>query len=77
MGQLLIITNSYDATTDLLIPRLPDCVFRFNVDLIAEYKYHSTRKGLPFRMWLEDASRARTYPKRTGESRSGHQRKPL
>jgi len=35
---LLIITNSYDGTTDLLIPRLPaDSVFRLNCDLLESY----------------------------------------
>ncbi len=36
---LLILTNSYDVTTDLLIHRIPsERVFRFNLDLFRQYR---------------------------------------
>jgi hypothetical protein len=40
MGELLIITNSYDVTTDLLLDRLPPdaSVFRFNFDQFDKYQ---------------------------------------
>jgi len=38
-GTLLIITSSYDATVDFLLPFLPaDRVFRFNTDLFQQYE---------------------------------------
>ena len=43
---LLILTNSYDSTTDLLINRLPKFgVFRLNCDLIDSYKIEMSRSG--------------------------------
>jgi hypothetical protein len=39
-GVLLVVTNSYDATADLLVSRLgKDQVFRFNFDLWSEYRF--------------------------------------
>jgi hypothetical protein len=47
---LLILTNSYDATTDLLIPRLSQVpVFRLNTDLFSEYEFSISDSGWVFR----------------------------
>lgn len=46
MTDLLIITNSYDVTTDLLLDRLPDGrVFRLNFDQIDRYRIRFDRSG--------------------------------
>lgn len=43
---LLILTNSFDGTTDLLIRKLPvDAVFRLNCDLLESYKIEITQHG--------------------------------
>ncbi len=43
---LLIFTNSFDTTTDLLIERLPDVpVFRFNIDLWRDYVWQFGPNG--------------------------------
>jgi hypothetical protein len=43
---LLIITGSYDATTDFLLPQLPEeQVFRLNTDLFREYKIAFDAQG--------------------------------
>ena len=43
---LLIITTSYDATVDFLVPLLPpDEVFRFNTDLFQQYKFRFDASG--------------------------------
>jgi len=46
MSYLLIITNSYDVTTDLLLDRLPDGrVFRLNFDQVDRYRIRFDRNG--------------------------------
>jgi hypothetical protein len=46
MSDLLIITNSYDVTTDLLLDRLPEGhVFRFNFDQVDRYKIRFDQSG--------------------------------
>jgi len=46
MSELLIITNSYDVTTDLLLDRLPEGhVFRFNFDQVGRYKIRFDQRG--------------------------------
>jgi hypothetical protein len=47
MGDLLIITNSYDVTTDLLLDRMPPeaNVFRFNFDQFDKYEVGFDRSG--------------------------------
>jgi hypothetical protein len=43
---LLIITNSFDMTTDLLVEKLPSsALFRFNVDLIRSYGIRFSNEG--------------------------------
>ena len=50
---LLIVTNSFDATTDILVSRLgKDRVFRFNFDLWHEYRFEISPQG----MFLADPS---------------------
>ncbi|MEJ2671444.1 MAG: hypothetical protein P8168_04420 [Deltaproteobacteria bacterium] len=45
-GVLLLISNSYDATADLLVSRLgKDKVFRFNFDLWHDYHFEISPKG--------------------------------
>jgi len=45
-GLLLIITTSYDATVDFLLPLLPpDKVFRFNTDLFRQYQLRFDTSG--------------------------------
>ena len=46
MNELLILTNSYDATTDLLLDRLSEqSVFRLNFDQITKYRLRLNRDG--------------------------------
>lgn len=46
MKQLLVITNSFDLTTDLLLDRLPAAVvFRFNFDQFASYSFALNATG--------------------------------
>jgi hypothetical protein len=46
VSELLIITNSYDVTTDLLLDRLPeDRVFRFNFDQVDRYRIRFDGSG--------------------------------
>ena len=47
MGDLLIITNSYDVTTDLLLDRLPPAanIFRFNFDQFDKYEVRFDLSG--------------------------------
>lgn len=43
---LLLVTNSYDTTTDLLVHRLgPEKVFRFNFDIWSDYAFEITPSG--------------------------------
>ncbi len=43
---LLLVSNSYDTTGDLLVFHLgPDRVFRFNFDLWSDYRFEITDKG--------------------------------
>lgn len=52
-GVLLLISNSYDATADLLVSRLgKDKVFRFNFDLWHDYHFEITAKSF----YLSDPS---------------------
>jgi hypothetical protein len=45
-GVLLIVTSSYDATVDFLLPFLPaDRVFRFNTDLFQQYQLFFDASG--------------------------------
>lgn len=47
---LLLITNSYDTTADLLVSRLgPEAVFRFNFDIWPDYGFELTEGGAAFR----------------------------
>jgi len=47
MGILLLITNSYDTTADLLIGRLRSkSVFRFNFDIWSDYQFDFRPEGL-------------------------------
>lgn len=53
MSKLLIITNSYDVTTDLLLDRLPEGhAFRFNFDQVDRYKIRFDPSG--FRITAPD-----------------------
>ncbi len=46
MNELLILTNSYDATTDVLLDRLSESsVFRLNFDQITKYRLRLNRNG--------------------------------
>lgn len=46
MNELLILTNSYDATTDVLLDRLrEESVFRLNFDQITKYSLRFNRYG--------------------------------
>ncbi|MGA3304231.1 MAG: hypothetical protein ABSC72_13225 [Methylovirgula sp.] len=47
---LLLITNSYDTTADLLVSRVgPQAVFRFNFDIWPDYGFELTADGPAFR----------------------------
>ena len=47
MGVLLLITNSFDTTADLLIARLgAKSVFRFNFDIWSDYRFDFRPEGI-------------------------------